>query len=500
MSRWRLLLLQTLFAATAALAVELDDGMRGSELDSAVALPNHNIFQAYLDNAGEVLPLSQGVSVLVAEFCYNSFCESSPEYNSKVFFGSPRLHSFYWDGLDYPDYGYYGIYGYYGYYSYYSYSIEVQSLVPVPCPCPKNIVIPPLCGPDGVRYDNECGAACRGVPASELVQLDDPNAQSCPTPEPCPCLALWAPQCGPDGEFYSNPSCASGCSGVAEDALRPWNEDYGFPQGQCLLPEDDWSQPRQPGLKDVGLQSRPWRLKDEPWLQPGKTYTLGLRVRAGAGAGLPMGVEVKGASKVRRKKPWRPVKKCLRKCKTSSGAPVCTKGGQVWTDCNHFCARPDEVIADLECWKAAEVLAEAEFPVAAESALRRVEFTVPADAPRKRYEVKVFAYTGLDWGFRDPGTDVGYRTIDLDLAVVCPNDDQPCLDALQAAFCNSIGSKKECNGRGADGRKLCKWDSEGGLCEARRKVRFPNSEPPCPCCPGSATKCVRPPTTGVNGP
>ena len=457
MSRWLLLLLQTLFAATAALAVELDEGMLGFELGSALysAVVPWQVagFQAYLDNAGEVLPLSQGVSVLVAE--------------------------------SYPE----------------QYSIEVQSLVPVPCICPKNIVIPPLCGPDGVRYDNECGAACRGVPASELVQLDDPSAQSCPTPEPCPCLALWAPQCGPDGSFYPNANCASGCSGVAEDALRPWNGDYGLPEGQCTLPEDDWSPPpRQPGLKDVGLQSRPWRLKDEPWLKPGKTYTLGLRVRAGAGAGLPMGVEVKGASTVRRKKPWRPVKKCLRKCKTSSGAPVCTKGGQVWTDCNHFCARSDEVIADLECWKAAEVLAEAEFPVAAESALRTVEFTVPADAPRKRYEVKVFAYTGLDWGLRDPGTDVGYRTIDLDLAVVCANDDQPCLDALQAAFCNSIGSKKECNGRGADGRKLCKWRSASGSCAARRKVSFPNSEPPCPCCPGSATKCVRPPTTGVNGP
>ena len=441
MSRWLLLLLQTLFAATAALAVELDDGMLGFELGPC-PIPACDLYcthclalyaavvplQAYRDNAGEVLPLSQGVSVLVAE--------------------------------SYPE----------------QYSIEVQSLVPVPCICPLNIAIPPLCGPDGVRYDNECGAACRGVPASELVQLDDPNAQSCPTPEPCPCLALWAPQCGPDGSFYPNANCASGCSGVAEDALRPWNGDYGLPEGQCTLPEDAWSQLRQPGLKDVGLQSRPWRLKDEPWLQPGKTYTLGLLVRAGysartvqhgAGAGLPMGVEVKGASKVRRKKPWRPVEKCLRKCKTSSGAPVCTKGGQVWTDCDHFCARPDEVIADLECWKAAEVLAEAEFPVAAESALRTVEFTVPADAPRKRYEVKVFAYTGLDWGFRDPGTDVGYRTIDLDLAVVCPND-QPCLDALQAVFCNSIGSKKECNGRGADGPKLCKWDSEGGLCEARR--------------------------------
>ena len=91
---------------------------------------------------------------------------------------------------------------------------------------------------------------------------------------------------------------------------RPWNGDYGLPEGQCtlrpsdFLADDAWSQLRQPGLKDVGLQSRPWRLKDEPWLKPGKTYTLGLRVRAGAGAGLPMGVEVKGVSKVRRKK-WR---------------------------------------------------------------------------------------------------------------------------------------------------------------------------------------------------
>ena len=62
-----LLLLQTLFAATAALAVDLDalkfqTAELGFALDSAV-VP----FQAYRDDAGEVLPLSQGVSVLVAE-------------------------------------------------------------------------------------------------------------------------------------------------------------------------------------------------------------------------------------------------------------------------------------------------------------------------------------------------------------------------------------------------------------------------------------------------
>ena len=50
-----LLLLQTLFAATAALAVDLEPW------------PQVVSFQAYRDDAGEVLPLSQGVSVLVAE-------------------------------------------------------------------------------------------------------------------------------------------------------------------------------------------------------------------------------------------------------------------------------------------------------------------------------------------------------------------------------------------------------------------------------------------------
>ena len=378
----------------------------------------------------------------------------------------------------------------------------MQTLVPVVCPCPKNIVIPLLCGPDGVRYDNECGAACRGVPASELVQLDDFDAQSCPTPEPCPCVAMWSPRCGPDGTFYSNPSCASGCSGVAEDALRPWSPEFGLPEGQCtlspgdFLTDDTWSQLREPGLKDVGLQSRPWRLKNERWLEPGKSFTLGLRVRASEGAGLPMAVEVRAAARVRRNKPWRPLEKCMRKCKTSGGAPVCTRGGQVWTDCDHFCARPDEVIADLECMKAAEVLAEAEFTVAAESELRTVEFTVPADAPRKTYQVKVFVYTGLDHGFR---TDMGFRSVDMDLAVVCANDDQQCLDALgsAAAPCAEFDTRKDCNGlRDTNGLKLCKWIKEDGLCAARREVQLPNSEPPCSCCPGSTSKCVRPPEDG----
>ena len=184
----------------------------------------------------------------------------------------------------------------------------------------------------------------------------------------------------------------------------------------------------------------------------------------------------------------------------------------MWTDCDHFCARPDEVIADLECWKAAEVLAEAEFPVEAESALRTVEFTVPADAPRKTYEVKVFVWSGLfkdgvdnaevlvPWGFRDPGTDVGHRTVDMDLAVVCADDDQPCLDALgsiSAAACAGLATRKDCNGlRDTNGLKLCKWIKEDALCAARREVQLPNSEPPCSCCPGSTSKCVRPPEDG----
>ena len=55
-----LLLLQTLFAATAALAFREPWPQWWKEYQ---VVP----FQAYRDDAGEVLPLSQGVSVLVAE-------------------------------------------------------------------------------------------------------------------------------------------------------------------------------------------------------------------------------------------------------------------------------------------------------------------------------------------------------------------------------------------------------------------------------------------------
>ncbi len=77
--------------------------------------------------------------------------------------------------------------------------------VPPPaCDCPA--IVAPVCGVDGITYDNACRAGCAGV----VVDAEG----ACP--EPCECDALADPVCGADGVTYDNP-CLAGCAGVAID-------------------------------------------------------------------------------------------------------------------------------------------------------------------------------------------------------------------------------------------------------------------------------------------
>ncbi|XP_056014050.1 ovoinhibitor-like [Ostrea edulis] len=87
-----------------------------------------------------------------------------------------------------------------------AFSVETKS---TGCACPYSLL--PVCGKDGVTYDNECAMKCVGI-----SKLNDGECVE----QPCVCPLNIDPICGKDGKTYDN-ECLMNCASVKKKKKGP---------------------------------------------------------------------------------------------------------------------------------------------------------------------------------------------------------------------------------------------------------------------------------------